>query len=675
MSSSSSSSSPLIPWTSDHVSLELERMIKNSLPENILSTVTFSSNTSSSSSTLSIPLIPMPSDIMYTEFGKTVIFSEELCTLQHKYSGVDPDNGDYFAGVHVNYLQNTANRLGIEADIGQIESYKHSIWDFIEELQSSDVSAHLYMAYINVFLSKIKLLTVDNVIRQNLMRIFRRFLSANGAIQQLPNLDDSMFIKVYKVFHLFDKNGIFSVRLGSRNGKEKMESARAILMGFLLDTSTGTATSTTGTTATGAGNTGGNNRVVTLQDYEEISDGESNSSAAIILQMQKQISYLTSLVGKGQTSSSSNNDFSSLIDNIQATATPQKSPNRGTGGRTTRSTVPIGPLVSSNTISNPRPRSTSGTGAISIGGSNRNNNLFTQLQYMSKSGGGKPNDSDDSSDDDDDFGGNGNSGSSGIKKNSIGSGSNSNSNNNGSGDGLDEFVNESFDTSIYMNGCLVSEEAFAKILQEQIRSYASHEQYYRQELSVKLNSKQISFEIGRLVMLCDAIHGLGIGNNIPSNFRLHHIYELISRMIMGLQIADGNGTYDTLEGLVGQQKFALPVSIISQLNKARLQGKKLESKKVIDTTTAATGTFNRSNQSNRGNGGFHYNNRRGGGTGRGGNNNQRGGGQNNGNRGGYHNNNNNNNNHNNNNHGNVNHGNNANRGGGAGGNAGAAGRE
>ena len=151
-------------------------------------------------------------------------------------------------------------------------------------------------------------------------------------------------------------------------------------------------------------------------------------------------------------------------------------------------------------------------------------------------------------------------------------------------------------------------------------------------------------------MLCDALHGIGIGNNVPSIFTKHHIYEIISRIIVGLQIADRNGTYDTLEGLIGQQKFALPVSIISQLNKARLQGKKLESRKVLDTSSSSSsgGTFDRTHQNNKSNNSFSYNNQRGrggfdhgthrGGGGTGGSYRGNGGGH----RGGFNNNNNNN---------------------------------
>ena len=454
----------------------------------------------------------------------------------------------------------------------------------------------------------------------------------------------------------------------SRLTVEKVDTARAILAEYLLDTPVSTTSSGNNTISTRSNGTtttsGGNTRRVSIQDLGENTDENDTNSktdSSMIIQMKKQIDLLTSMLGNGQTFQSNNNSFSSIIDSVQAT-TPQRSPTRS--GRNRVSTVTAVPTV---TVSTNATQHTINGAATS--NTNKNNSLFNQLQYMSSTGTGKAIDSD-SEDDDGEYGDSASGafgGNSGVNRRSAGpSGGSSTGTGTGSGISIggggnihdhDNNSDGTFDTNLYMNGCLVCEESFASILQKEVRSYASHEQYYRQELMNKINSKQISYEIGRLVMICDALHGIGIGNNVPSIFTKHHIYEIISRIIVGLQIADQNGTYDTLEGLIGQQKFALPVSIIAQLNKARLQGKKLESRKVLDTSSSSSsssssGTYNRMNQNHKTNNTFSYNSFRGGrggsGTHRGGGSSYRGTG---GHRGGFHANHNNNNNNNNHGHG------------------------
>lgn len=614
MSSSSIDVNTPIEWSSIHVAGKLIEMYEKSLPAILAPTVPYATRSSSSSSTPMIPLDILPDDIMYTHFSQTVTLALDLCTIQGLYHDIDPESGDYFGHVHHNILMNICNRLGLEHDRDVLQSSKDAIWDFIEELQSSDPTTVLFLRFIEKFLIRFRPLTKDSMNRQDCIKSFRNFLKQETVMVHLATLDEKTFAKVYKVFQLYNTDGRFSVKLGNRLTAEKIDTARAILTEYVLNAPVSSTTSGTGTMSTRSGSNGvdqhGSVRRVSIQDIGETT-GENgahiNSNNDMIIQMKKQIDLLTSMVGKGHTFQSNNNAFSSIIDSIPAT-TPQRSPTRSGRIRTAAiSTVPAVP-VSSKGVTNV----TSGTATSN---SNKNNSLFDQLQYMSSTGAAKSVDSD-SDEDDGEYGNSTGSGFGGIHRGNgvtggVGSGIN--------GNGHDSDDSGTFDTNLYMTGCLVCEESFASILQKEIRSYSSHEQYYRQELMNKINSKQISYEIGRLVMLCDALHGIGIGNNVPSIFTKHHIYEIISRIIVGLQIADQNGTYDTLEGLIGQQKFALPVSIISQLNKARLQGKKLESRKVLDSgssnsfSSSSNGaTFNRMNQHIKSNNSFNYNNHRGG---------------------------------------------------------------
>ena len=638
MSSSSTDINTTVPWSSNHVAEKLIEMYEKSLPILLAPTISYAIRSSSSSSSPFISIDILPEDIMYTSFGQTVTLGLELCTIQGLYNDVDSENADYFGGVHMNILMNICNRLGLEVEKDVLQSYKDAIWDLIEELQSSDALSVLFHRCLEHFLFRLKALTKDTVLRQECIKSFRIFLKQDTVMEQLVNLNEKTFAKVYKVFQLYNTDGRFSVKLGSRLTVEKVDTARAILAEYLLDTPVSTTSSGTNTISTRSNGTtttsGGNTRRVSIQDLGENTDeNDTNSKTdnSMIIQMKKQIDLLTSMLGNGQTFQSNNNSFSSIIESVQAT-TPQRSPTRS--GRNRGSTVTAVPTV---TVSTNATQHTINGAATS--NTNKNNSLFNQLQYMSSTGTGKAIDSD-SEDDDGEYGDSASGafgGNSGVNRRSAGpSGGSSTGTGTGSGISMgggnihdhDNNSDGTFDTNLYMNGCLVCEESFASILQKEVRSYASHEQYYRQELMNKINSKQISYEIGRLVMICDALHGIGIGNNVPSIFTKHHIYEIISRIIVGLQIADQNGTYDTLEGLIGQQKFALPVSIIAQLNKARLQGKKLESRKVLDTSSSSSsssssGTYNRMNQNHKTNNTFSYNSFRGG---RGGSGTHRGGG-------------------------------------------------
>ena len=680
MSSSSSSTILPIPWTSDDTAVQLINSYEKSLPLFLAPTIPYHLTSASSSSTPSIPLDVLPTDIMYTCYDQTVDLGVDLSHLSNRYNDIDPIHGDYLSGVHINILINICNRLGLEVQDGVLQSYKDAIWDFIEDFQSYQGSDGLFIKYINDFLLKFKPLNSNTIIRQDLIKLFKIFLKQDTVMEYLSKLPDKLFCSIYRVFQLFGNENHFSIKLSTRPSSDKISTARVKLSEYLLNstnniitsnddiTSNRTATTNTTSGAGGfGGNSGGTGRV-RIQTFIDGSDNNNNSSSNnninnnstnsatstsdsdrnTILQLQQQIAAIMSVVGKGQITQSNNNDFSSLFDSVQAT-TPHRSPANGRNTSTNRnrtsssataatSSVPVATTVASSSASGSgsgagagfgNRNSNGGSGVAN--GSNRNNSLFTQLQYMSSGAGNgtastSKHHGDSDSDDDGDY-----SDHRDANNGGGGFGSNNYNGNGGSGSGSGGFgynggdINGTggFNTNVYMYGCLVSEESFASILQKEIDSYASHEQYFKQELSHKIHSKQIKHEINRLVMLCDALHGIGIGNNVPSIYTKHHIYEIIARIIVGLQIADENGTYDILEGLIGQQKFALPVSIISQLNKARLQGKKLESKRVIDAPpTSYSNSYNKGNQYNKNNnnnnnnnssnGGFSYNSHRGG---------------------------------------------------------------
>jgi hypothetical protein len=177
----------------------------------------------------------------------------------------------------------------------------------------------------------------------------------------------------------------------------------------------------------------------------------------------------------------------------------------------------------------------------------------------------------------------------------------------------------------FLNGCVASDYSFADLLRQHTSAYASHVQYFKQNLSPIINDKRTRYEISRLTLLADIVYGNGDG--IPTVQQLETIYELIARCIIGLQLADTNNDYTIIESLVGQQKVALPVDIISIINKSRVQSVKLEQRR--NETAAGLGgvgkpkakahnftySNNNHNGNHSGNGNGNYNNNNRGGRG------------------------------------------------------------
>jgi hypothetical protein len=95
-------------------------------------------------------------------------------------------------------------------------------------------------------------------------------------------------------------------------------------------------------------------------------------------------------------------------------------------------------------------------------------------------------------------------------------------------------------------------------------------------LAVKVNTPRNAHELERLAMILDGLdrdHFSLDARGSPT-----YVFELISRMMIGLEAADVSYDYDILDGLIGQQRAALPIDIITRINKGRLQARKLATK-------------------------------------------------------------------------------------------------
>jgi hypothetical protein len=96
----------------------------------------------------------------------------------------------------------------------------------------------------------------------------------------------------------------------------------------------------------------------------------------------------------------------------------------------------------------------------------------------------------------------------------------------------------------------------------------------------RIKNARNGHEMERLAMILDALKRDGYdvnGSGAPT-----YVFELVSRMYFGVEAADVSSDYGIIDNLIGTQRVALPVDIISLINKSRLQGAKLAKHYVDD---------------------------------------------------------------------------------------------
>jgi uncharacterized membrane protein YgcG len=161
------------------------------------------------------------------------------------------------------------------------------------------------------------------------------------------------------------------------------------------------------------------------------------------------------------------------------------------------------------------------------------------------------------------------------------------------------------------SGAVAANKSISTTVITRANGFSSYIQYTKQTLSQQMTNARNTHELERLALILDALDrdGFGVdGNGVPS-----YVFELVSRMYVGIEAADVSNDYTIIDGLVGQQRVALPIDIIQLINKSRLQTKKLSTK------TAYIDADDGQHSTRRGSGGFQYSSGRGRGRGGAGN--------------------------------------------------------
>ncbi len=144
-------------------------------------------------------------------------------------------------------------------------------------------------------------------------------------------------------------------------------------------------------------------------------------------------------------------------------------------------------------------------------------------------------------------------------------------------------------------------------------------QYTRQTLTTKISNSRNGHELERLSMVLDALHSEGA--DVDANGMPTFVFELVSRMFIGVEAADVSNDYTIIDGLIGTQRVALPIDVIQLINKSRLQSKKIQYRtgsvdgEDCSSRRASRGGFNYSFGRGRGGWNSGYGNRAGAGAG------------------------------------------------------------
>ncbi len=112
--------------------------------------------------------------------------------------------------------------------------------------------------------------------------------------------------------------------------------------------------------------------------------------------------------------------------------------------------------------------------------------------------------------------------------------------------------------------------SFASILSSTAASFPSYEYYTSHEVAKSISSDRNWEELERWSLLMDEMMASGIDTSST-------VFELAARVFIGLQIADANGDYISLNAMIGKQTQSLPVHVLAATNKHRLQSRKLSS--------------------------------------------------------------------------------------------------
>jgi len=117
--------------------------------------------------------------------------------------------------------------------------------------------------------------------------------------------------------------------------------------------------------------------------------------------------------------------------------------------------------------------------------------------------------------------------------------------------------------------------SFASILASTASSFPSYEYYTSHEVAKSISSDRNWEELERWSLLMDEMMASGIDTSST-------VFELAARVFIGLQIADANGDYVSLNVMIGKQNHSLPVHVLAAIDKQRLQSKKLSSNINVD---------------------------------------------------------------------------------------------